>query len=448
MAAGKVILVDDEPEVLLSGAQTLELNGFDVTALDSAEKALGLLGEDWPGVVVSDVKMPRMDGLDLLQRVGDMDPELPVVLVTGHGDISMAIQAIRDGAYDFLEKPAPPEYLVDVVRRALDKRRLVLENRELRRELNALGEMDGRIIGKSPLMERLRDTITNIADTDVDVLIVGETGTGKELVARCLHDFGARGSGRFVALNCGALPETLIESELFGHEAGAFTGADKRRLGKIEYARGGTLFLDEIDCMPVHLQVKLLRVLQERTLERLGGNEPIAVDIRVVAAVKVDMRQACERGDFREDLYYRLNVVCLPLPPLRERKEDIGLLFQHFVVAACSRHKRPIPSLEPAEIARLMAHDWPGNVRELGNVAERLVLGISGDGFDLAGTSQEPPRDGALPDRVDRFEKHVIMQALERCGGRINETAAALGIPRKTLYLRMRKFDLRREDFH
>ncbi len=446
-SGGKVLFIDDEPEVRASGAQTLELSGFEVTALASAEEAVEHLGEDWPGVVVSDVRMPRMDGMALLKRVRAMDAELPVVLVTGHGDISMALQAIRDGAYDFLEKPAPPEYLIDVVARALDKRRLVLENRALRRELNVLVETDGCIIGRTPVMVHLRDTIANLADAGVDVLVVGETGTGKELAARCLHDFGARREGRFVAVNCGALPETIIESELFGHEAGAFTGADRKRIGKIEYAHRGTLFLDEIDCMPVHLQVKLLRVLQERTVERLGGNETVPVDIRVVAAVKIDLKKACERGEFREDLYYRLNVVNLSLPPLRDRVDDIPLLFRHFVIAACSRYQRPIPPLEPAQAARLTAHDWPGNVRELKNAAERFVLGIAGDGPHLAGMAADPPEPAALPDQVDRIEKQLIIQALERCGGRINDTAAALGIPRKALYLRMRKFGLQRDDF-
>ena len=295
---GQVILIDDEDEVRISSGQTLELEGFDVLALNSAEDAIGYLSAEWPGVVVTDVKMPKMNGFDLLKHIQGVDKDLPVILITGHGDVAMAIKAIQGGAYDFVEKPAPPEYLIDVVSRALEKRRLVLENRALRDELQATDGVEASIIGNSPAMKDLHEILTNVAKTDVDALLIGETGTGKELAARCLHDFSDR-TGAFVALNCGALPETIIESELFGHEAGAFTGANKKRIGKIEYADGGTLFLDEIESMPAHLQVKLLRVLQERAIERLGGNEVIHLDIRVIAASKIDLAEACREGAFR-----------------------------------------------------------------------------------------------------------------------------------------------------
>ncbi|MBL4690174.1 MAG: sigma-54-dependent Fis family transcriptional regulator, partial [Rhodospirillales bacterium] len=327
---GQVILIDDEDDVRISGSQTLELEGFDVIALGAAEDAMQHLTPDWPGVVVSDVRMPKMNGFDLLQHIQGVDRDLPVILITGHGDVAMAIKAIQGGAYDFVEKPAPPEYLIDVVRRALDKRSLVLENRALRDALQSPGGPHHRILGNAPVIERLRETIANIADTDVDVLLIGETGTGKELAARCLHDFSSRREGQFVALNCGAMPEQIIESELFGHEAGAFTGAARKRIGKIEYADKGTVFLDEIESMPLHIQVKLLRVLQERTIERLGGNAVIPVDIRVIAAAKIDLARACEEGGFREDLYYRLNVARIDLPALRDREADIVLLFHHF----------------------------------------------------------------------------------------------------------------------
>jgi two-component system C4-dicarboxylate transport response regulator DctD len=258
---GLVIFIDDDEEVRISGAQTLELEGFEVIALDSAQAALEHISVTWPGIVVSDVKMPTMSGIDLLERVTMIDQDLPVVLITGHGDISLAVEAIRAGAYDFIEKPADMERLIDTVNRALEKRTLILENRMLRKRSGNLGdEIEGRIIGVTPAIMALRQTILDLADTDVDVLILGETGTGKELVARCLHDFGSRREARFVALNCGALPESVIESELFGHEAGAFTGATKQRIGKIEYAEGGTLFLDEVESMPPAIQVRLLRV--------------------------------------------------------------------------------------------------------------------------------------------------------------------------------------------
>jgi len=446
-----VLLIDDDAEVLDSSRQTLELEGFAVEAVTEPEAGLARLGASWPGVVVTDVRMPGMDGFALLERVRAADPEVPVVLVTGHGDIAMAMRAVREGAYDFIEKPAEPDHLVEVVRRALAHRGLVLENRRLRAQL-AEGGPEGRIIGRSPAIEHLRAAVANLADAEVDVLLFGETGTGKELVARSLHEGGRRRGGNFVALNCGAMPDTIIESELFGHEPGAFTGAQARRIGKLEYAAGGTLFLDEIESMPMHLQVKLLRVLQERAIERIGGNRTIPLDLRVVAATKVDLLRLAAEGKFREDLYYRLNVVTVPLPPLRERRGDVALLFRHFLDAALARSRRTPPPLDPVLLARLAAHGWPGNVRELRNVAERVALGL-GDGLapvgataataGMAGSAEIEP----LADRLDRVEKQLIEDALARCGGRVGETAERLGITRKTLYLKMRHHGLSRDDF-
>ncbi len=443
-----VLLIDDDPEVLDSSRQTLELEGFAVQAVTDPAAALARLGSSWPGVVVTDVRMPGMDGFALLELVRAADAEVPVVLVTGHGDIAMAMRAVREGAYDFIEKPAEPDHLVEVVRRALDHRGLILENRRLRAQL-AEGGAEGRIIGRSPAVERLRATVANLADAEVDVLLFGETGTGKELVARSLHEGGRRRDGNFVALNCGAMPDSIIESELFGHEPGAFTGAQGRRIGKLEHAAGGTLFLDEIESMPMHLQVKLLRVLQERVIERIGANRTIPLDLRVVAATKVDLLRLAAEGKFREDLYYRLNVVTVPLPPLRERREDVPLLFRHFLDAAVARSRRTVPPLDPAMLARLGAHGWPGNVRELRNVAERVALGL-GDGLAqvglpaaMTGMAEIEP----LADQLDRVEKQLIEDALARCGGRVGETAERLGITRKTLYLKMRHHGLNRDDF-
>ncbi|HYD31784.1 MAG TPA: sigma-54 dependent transcriptional regulator, partial [Azospirillaceae bacterium] len=361
---GVVLLVDDEKHVRLSGQQTLELAGFDVIAAESAERALTHLAREAPGVVVTDVRMAPMDGLALMRRVREIDPDLPVVLITGHGDVAMAVQAIRDGAYDFIEKPFPSELLADVVRRAMERRRLVLENRALKAELAGRTGDSHPIIGRTPAMERLKGIIAAVADTDADVLVFGETGTGKEMVARALHEQSARGAHRFVALNCGAMPESIFESELFGHEAGAFTGAGKRRVGRIEHAHRGTLFLDEIESMPLALQVKMLRVLQDRVVEPLGGNDIVPVDIRTVAATKVSLRHASDEGRFREDLYYRLNVAVIHIPPLRDRREDIPLLFQYFVTQAATRFRRAPPAPSARLAHRLMAHPWPGNVRE------------------------------------------------------------------------------------
>lgn len=440
--APRVLFVDDEAQVRASHVQMLELEGFAVEGLESGERALPLLTRQWPGVLVTDVKMPGMDGIALLAAVQERDPELPVILLTGHGDVDMAVRAMRHGAYDFVEKPAEPARLLEAVHRAVDRRRLVLENRALRHELDALTDIEGLLIGKSSAMERVRRTVLDLAPVDVDVLIDGETGTGKELVARCLHDFGGRRAHPFVAINCGAMPESIVESELFGHEAGAFTGANRRRVGKVEHASGGTLFLDEIETMPLAVQARLLRVLQERTVVRVGGNDPIPVDLRVVAAAKGDLTAACAAGTFRDDLFFRLNVAAVSLPPVRDRLEDVPLLLAHFMHSAAQRFRRPAPEPGPALLAALGARDWPGNVREVRNEAERLVLGLT-DVDDAAAVSGTAP----LSERVGQFERQVIADALRDNQGRIGVTAEALGIPRKTLYLRMRKFGLHAEDY-
>lgn len=450
----QVIFIDDEQDVREAGRQTLELEDFAVTCFASAEAALAALDDDFPGVIVSDVRLPDMDGLRLMAVARERDRDLPVVLITGHGDISMAVEAMRAGAYDFIEKPFPAERLLESVRRAMDKRALVMENRTLRRALEDATDRQGPLmVGSSAPMKALFQMIGAVAASDADVLIMGETGTGKELVARALHARSPRRKGNFVAVNCGALPETVIESELFGHEAGAFTGANQRRIGKIEHASGGTLFLDEIESMPMALQVKLLRVLQERVLERLGSNTAIPLDLRVLAASKVCLRTAANEGTFREDLYYRLNVMTLDVPPLRDRRDDIPLLFQHFAQDAAGRFDKPAPILVPEHLARLMAHAWPGNVRELRNIAERYVL-LDGAATALPGSmapddTQAAPAAsaGSLPDQVAAFERGLIAQALARHEGCVRRTSEALGLPRKTLHDKMRRLGLERHDF-
>ncbi|MDJ1157621.1 sigma-54 dependent transcriptional regulator [Chelatococcus sp. SYSU_G07232] len=445
-----VLLIDDDAEVLDAYRQTLELEGFAVRAERAATKALAGLDRSFPGIVLTDLRMPGLDGLAVLERVRAVDPDIPVVLVTGHGDVATAVRAVRDGAYDFIEKPADPERIVETLHRAAAHRRLVVENRALRQAAGG-DRLDLRLVGCSAVMARLRITVAAVAETDADVLLHGETGAGKELVARCLHDFGRRRSHHFVAINCGALPETMIEGELFGHEAGAFTGARERRIGKIEHASGGTLFLDEIESMPLAAQVRLLRVLQERRVERLGSNKEIPVDIRVVAATKRDLKELAAKGQFREDLYYRLNVVTVRLPPLRERREDIPLLFTHFLDLAAVRHGRPRPVPRPAEIAALLAHDWPGNVRELRNAAERVALGLGeavptgDDGI----VSDGGPATGVRPlaDTIEEAERNAIALALRQLGGRMARTADALGLTRKTLYLKMRRYGLDKGEF-
>ena len=435
----RILIIEDDPDVALGCEQALQLEGFTAEVAGSAEQGRKRLGADFPGIVVSDIRLPGRDGLSLQRDLHALDPELPVVLITGHGDVSMAVQAMKDGAYDFLQKPFAPEQLVDIARRALEKRRLVLEVRALRRQLDQRDRLEARLIGNSSGMARVRGLIGALANSAADVLIHGETGTGKELVARCLHDASPRARGNFVAINCGGLPETLFDSEIFGHEAGAYTGAGKRRIGKIEHASGGTLFLDEIESMPVPMQIKLLRVLQERTLERLGSNTPIPVDCRVIAATKEDLLGLSEQGRFRADLYYRLSVATLPLPPLRERREDIPLLFEHFLLQAAARHERAVPATPPGRIQQLVGYAWPGNVRELRNVADRCVLGIEAGSppFGLASADSARP----LNESVEAFERALIADALRRHGS-LARTAEALAIAKTTLHDKIRKYGL------
>ena len=441
----QVILVDDDPHLRQALSQTLDLAGLKVMSLSDAQGLAERIEPDWPGVVVSDIRMPGIDGLQLLEQLHGRDPELPVLLITGHGDVPLAVQAMRAGAYDFLEKPFPSDALLDSVRRGLALRRLVLDNRSLRLALSDRHELSDRLVGQSPSMLRLREQIGALAGTRADVLILGETGAGKEVVARALHDLSSRRDGPFVAINAGALAESVVESELFGHEPGAFTGAQKRRIGKFEFANGGTLFLDEIESMSLDVQVKLLRMLQERVVERLGGNQLIPLDIRVIAATKEDLRQAADQGRFRADLYYRLNVAPLRIPPLRERGDDILVLFQHFADAASQRHGLPPHSLQPAQRALLLRHGWPGNVRELQNAAERFALGL-----ELALDGQEStvpdtaaaPDSGNLSEQVEHFERALIAAELAQPHGSMRSLAEALGIPRKTLHDKLRKHGL------
>ncbi|MCG6965037.1 MAG: sigma-54 dependent transcriptional regulator [Chromatiaceae bacterium] len=444
-----VMLIDDEEHIRVASSQALDLAGYQVQAFDRAEQALAVLDVDWPGAVISDIRMPGIDGMAFLQRAQAIDPDLPVILITGHGDVSMAVEAMRAGAYDFIEKPFAVEDLVDTVGRALDKRALTMENRRLRNELAVQSKPGPRIIGDTPAVQRLRLMIGQVADTGADVLLNGETGTGKELVARALHENSRRREHNFVAVNCGAVPENLIESELFGHEAGAFTDARSRRIGKFEHADRGTLFLDEIESMPMQVQVHLLRVLQERAIERLGSNELIPLDLRVVAASKVDLREAASRGEFREDLYYRLGVVTIDIPPLRQRREDIPLLFQHFALVAGARYQREPPPPTAEQLNRLMLADWPGNVRELRNAAERYVLLGESCGYDIeqmvSGDIEHPPI--SLPEQLECFERSLIEQHLKANNGSIKDTMAALGLPRKTLYDKMRKYGLDRDNY-
>ncbi len=447
MAPIRILLVEDDEDVRQSTAQALQLAGFDIEGFASVEAARARIQRGAPVVVVCDVKLPGASGTDWLPQIRAIDAELPVILVTGHGHIAMAVQAMREGAYDFIEKPFTRERLAAIVRHAVERRQLALQVRELRDALEDWHGIQALLIGRSAEMQQVRRTVMSLAETSADVLIYGETGTGKELVARCLHEHSERRRKHFVPINCGGLPENLAESELFGHEAGAFTSANRLRVGKFEHANGGTLFLDEIESMPMGVQVKLLRALQERSIERIGSNKLIPVDCRIVAASKSDLQDMAEQQKFRADLYYRIGVAIIELPPLRERREDIPLLFEHFSLLAASRYARAAPTLTGAQLADLMGYAWPGNVRELRNVADRFVLGLPGERLTRGRTTEVQALPRSLPQQVEAFERAVVVEVLRRHGGDQAATAQALAIPRQTLHDKLRKLSIAASEF-
>ena len=440
----RLILIEDELSFREGLEQALDLAGFEVLGFATPGPAMDAVGSTQPDAVLTDLRLPGMDGLEVLEACRQADADLPVVLMTGHADIPTAVQAIRNGAYDFLEKPFGRDRLVTLLRRAAGQHRLAVENRSLRARLAESAGLHEMLRGESAPMRELRDQIVRIAPTVADVLVSGETGTGKELVARALHNFGGR-KGHFVAVNCAAIPEALFESELFGHQAGAFTGATKRRVGKVEHASQGTLFLDEIEAMPLALQAKLLRVLQEREVEPLGANKVVKVDLRVVAATNSSLVRMVEEGRFRVDLFYRLNVVTLQLPPLRDRRGDIPLLLQHFLRLAAMRFQLPEvePTLETRE--NLLAHAWPGNVRELKSAAERLVLGMPA----IAGASDSRPNDPgrSLSAALESIERVLIEDALRRHQGNITRAGEELQINQATLYRKLKLHELDPEQY-
>lgn len=441
MSTGPIILVDDEEEVRRATAQNLDLEGFSVECFARAERALEKIGHGFDGILISDIRMPKMDGLELLGAVREIDPDLPVILITGHGDVPLAVKAMQAGAYDFLEKPFPASRLLDAVTRATDKRRLTLENRDLRSRLEQRDALESTLVGRSKVMVDVRQRIRAIAATDADVLILGDTGTGKELAARAIHQLSERKDRPFVAINMAALPADTIESELFGHVAGAFAGAHQTRIGKFEHARGGVLFLDEIGAVPLPLQAKLLRAIETRVIEPVGSNERVSLDVRFVASTKEDLGLAVRQQIFRDDLYYRLNVVSITMPPMTQRMDDAPRLFQHLVNQAALRYRRDTTDVTADVLARVAHQEWPGNVREIRNAADRYLLGL-GFGDELV-----EPADSTLADQVSAFEKNALAAALVAHNGNLKTTYESLGLSRKTLYEKMQKHGLRREDF-
>lgn len=424
----EVFLIEDDDAIRESIAQTFMLAGWSCRPFVGARDALEALQRGAsPKVVVTDVKLKDLDGLQFLKSARSIDPDLPVIVITGHGDVPMAVEAMRSGAFDFLLKPFSSARIVASVRAAL-----TYQARDVALPDGAAADtIELGLVGISAATRRLRAMVQALAKTSVDVLLVGETGTGKEVVARALHEASGR-PGPFVAVNCCALPEAMFEGEMFGHEAGAFAGAQHRRLGKLEYAREGTVLLDEIESMPLALQAKLLRAIQERSIERLGSNEPVPIDCRFVAATQVDLLTAASQGTFRSDLYYRLELATLRLPPLRERIEDLPVLVERFVADAASRHGTPRRPVLRSVLAEWSERPWNGNVRELRNAVERWCLGLDAVAVGREDDGDEPST--SLSEVIADTERRCIAAALRACGGRVQDAAARLGIPRKTLY--------------
>jgi two-component system C4-dicarboxylate transport response regulator DctD len=441
-----VVLIDDEIDVIEALVEMLELEGFQVLPFTDPNLALRSLRPDCHCIVLCDVKMPHIDGLTLLDAIHKRVSGLPVLLMSGHGDIPMATQAIKNGAYDFLEKPMVPSNLIRKLNEAFAKRQLeapsdyVAKNKSL--------TIEEFVIGESSSIEKIRQQILLLAQTGVDTIINGDTGTGKEVVANALHQFGQRRGQPFVAINCGGMTESIIESELFGHELGSFTNASKKRIGKIELANNGTLFLDEIESMPISVQIKLLRVLQERVVERVGGNKLIPVNIVVIAASKANLEELSDQGVFRKDLFYRLNVASINIPKLNRRIEDVHPLFCHFVKKSCEKFQTQPPILLCEQLLALNMHDWPGNTRELRNVADRFVLGIDGQGFNLQKNISPKSSEGFDFDlQMEGYEKALLSEALTKSEGNINVSSEQLNLPRKTLYRKLKKYNINKSDF-
>ncbi len=447
--AAEIWLLDDDASILDAIAQGLSLEGWQCRTFNQPSALLKALKPQFAGVILTDLNMPEMDGLSLLKAVQQCDADIPVVVFTGYGDISIAVNAMQLGAYSFIEKPVNHADLHKTLQQAAEKRHLCLQNRHLSAQLRESRRGRVQLIGDSPAINQMRTLLDLVLEAPADVLIEGETGSGKEMVARYLHDNSARSDQNFVAINCGAIPEQLIESELFGSEAGAYTGADKKRIGKFEFANGGTLFLDEIESTPLSVQIRLLRVLEERKVTPLGSNHSISLNIRVVAATKTNLAQLSQQGDFRLDLYYRLNLLHVAIPPLRQRRQDIPLLFKHFAMLAAARYHKPVLPLNQLQLDSLLSHPWPGNVRELRNLAERYVLlgpeaAFMQQGLPIADTIGSAM---GLSERVAFFEQMLIEEALNATKGSIKETMQALNLPRKTLYDKMRKYGLLRSQF-
>ncbi len=453
MAGEKVLVVDDEANVRAQFSEFLDKEGFEVNTAENGEVAIEMLGDDFYDVVLIDLNMPKVDGMEVLKHLVKNEPESIGIILTGFASIRNAVEAMKIGAFDYLSKPIKMEEVLVVIKRAIEFRNLRRENQALKKQLKKKYKFEN-FIGDSPEMNKVFRTIEKVADTDSTVLILGESGTGKELVARAIHYHSSRRDKPLVPVNCGAIPEELLESELFGHEKGAFTNAIRTRIGRFEMAHGGTIFLDEIAEMSPHLQVKLLRIVQEQEFERVGGTRTIKCDVRIIAATNKDLEKEVENGRFREDLYYRLKVIPIRLPPLRERRSDVPLLIHHFLERMTKVKKKKIKGISKETVKAMEEYDWPGNVRELENVIERMVILSEGDylteedlpekirkkGFSSDLTTMSIPDEGfSLSHAVNEYEKRLIITALEKTGWVKNRAAKLLKMNRTTLVEKIKK---------
>jgi DNA-binding NtrC family response regulator len=453
MGARRIMLIDNEVGLCRMMEAVLADQGYRVKSYTRPVQAVADFVAGDYDLIITDIKMPEMDGLEVLQHIRNRDPEIPVIMITAYATVEMSIQALRRGAYDMLTKPFEPDELTYRVKNALQHHDLAAENRELKDELSGKFRFDS-IIGSSPEVKALLERVAKVAIRDTGVLITGESGTGKELIAQAIHHNSTRKDRRFVAVNCGALPENILESELFGYRKGAFTGATENRKGLLEAADGGTLFLDEIGNLPMNVQKTLLRFLQEQEFRRLGETTPTKVDVRLISATNSDLQAEVARGSFREDLFYRLNVINLHLPPLRDRRADISLLVTHFIGQQNDKFGTDFKGLTPEAMEAIRNYDWPGNIRQLRNVIEAAMTISSGHYIGLSeltqlidtGAETGSPGQADYSSALERFETDYLIKLLRKHGGNVEDAAAEAGMNMATIYRKLKKYGIRKKD--
>ncbi len=450
----RILVIDDEPAIRDSMKMILEYEGYECVRAATGQEGVAIVQKDAPDLVFLDVKMPGMDGIEVLKLIKGVDERLPVVMISGHGTTETTVEAIKLGAEDFIPKPFERERILQTVKIVLEKTRLTEENRSLRKVI----ELRHQMVGKSAALRRVMEAVRRAAPTNASVLLLGESGVGKELVARTIHGNSLRSRERFVQVNCAAIPDELIESELFGHEKGSFTGATEKQIGKFEQADRGTIFLDEIGDMSFKTQAKVLRVLQEGEVERLGSARTIKVDVRVISATNKTLEEEIEKGTFREDLYFRLAVIPIDVPPLRERSEDIQLLIPHFIDQLARENNLKAKRVTPAAMEELQRHYWKGNIRELRNTVERMLIMSAGDAIDVSDlpdsvrfdrTPRVPDNEGQKPGTLREFkenaERAFLVEKLRESGWNISKTAEVIGTPRSNLYKKLEQYHISQE---